>query len=117
MRGSYARKPRGTKSPRTDRDQANRSLFEHNRKIILASQSICGICGKPVDKTLKYPDPMSATVDHIIPLNKNGDPVSLDNLQLAHRYCNRQKSDKIMSEAIKKDENRLLPLTENWKEF
>lgn len=117
MRGSYARKPRGTKSPRADRDQANRSLFEHNRKIILASQSICGICGKPVDKMLKYPDPMSATVDHIIPLNKNGDPVSLDNLQLAHRYCNRQKSDKIMSEAIKKDENRLLPLTENWKEF
>lgn len=117
MRGSYARKPRGSKNTRADREEGHSVLFQHNRKIILATQSICGICGKPVDKSLKYPDPMSPTVDHIIPLSKNGDPSSLDNLQLAHRYCNRMKSDKILGEAKKKDENRLLPLTEDWKTF
>ena len=116
MRGAYARKP-GDKTTRTDRAAGNRSLFEANKKIILSTQSICGICGKPVDKTIKYPDPMSPTVDHIIPLAKNGDPVALDNLQLAHRYCNRMKSDKMIEAPGREDPNRKLPLTENWITF
>ena len=72
MTGAYKKKPRGSKTIRGDRDSAHRAMFEHNRKIIIATQSVCGICGKPVDKTLKYPDPMSPTVDHIIP--HRGDP-------------------------------------------
>lgn len=117
MRGAYARTVTHNKKVRADMDPSNRAMFEHNKKIILATQSICAICGKPVDKSIKYPDPMSPTVDHIIPLAKNGDPVSLDNLQLAHRYCNRMKSDKIIKEAPKVDGNRVLPLTENWATF
>lgn len=117
MPGIYSKKPRGSKTNRADRDSANRALFEHNRKIILATQSICGICGKPVDKSIKYPDPMSPTVDHIIPLNKNGDPVALENLQLAHRCCNRMKSDKLLPETKPKESNRDLPLTEDWANF
>ena len=116
MRGSYSKKPTG-KTKRTDRAPGNRALFEANKKIILATQSVCAICGQPVDKSIKYPDPMSPTVDHIIPLSKNGDPVALDNLQLAHRYCNRQKSDKIIEEPKRVDPNRNLPLTENWATF
>lgn len=72
-----------------------RQEYERARKLIIASQDICGICGQPVDKTLKYPDPMSPTVDHIIPLAKGGHPSDLSNLQLAHRKCNRLKSDRI----------------------
>lgn len=117
MQGTLARKPRGSANTRADKAAGNRSLFEHNRRVILATQTICGICGKPVDKSLKYPDPMSPTVDHIIPLNKNGDPISLNNLQLAHRYCNRLKSDKILQPPEAKDENRKLPLTLDWKTF
>jgi len=117
MRGAFSNRPRDKKSVRTERSAGNYSLFEHNRRVILATQTICGICGKPVDKSLKYPDPMSPTVDHIIPLNKNGDPTSLDNLQLAHRYCNRLKSDKILQPLEVKDENRKLPLTMDWKTF
>lgn len=116
MGGAYARKPRG-KSVRADMAAGNRALFEANKKKILATKSICAICGKPVDKSIKYPDPMSPTVDHIIPLAKNGDPVSLDNLQLAHRYCNRMKSDKLMDTATPVDTNRNLPLTFNWATF
>ena len=117
MVGVRSNKPKG-RSNRTDRDTSNRTLWEHNRKIILASQSICGICGKPVDKSLKAPHPMSATVDHIIPVSANGHPTDLDNLQLAHRYCNLMKSDKIVKQgAEKKENNRLLPLTMDWKNF
>lgn len=81
---------------RADHKAGHRSEYERNRQIILKTQDICGICGQPVDKTLKYPDPMSATVDHIIPINRGGHPSSIDNLQLAHFRCNRLKSDNIM---------------------
>jgi 5-methylcytosine-specific restriction endonuclease McrA len=114
MRGILKQTPSVSKRP--ERDPARRALYERNKKIILTTQSVCGICGKPVDKSLKYPDPMSATVDHIIPVSRNGDPVSLDNLQLAHRYCNRQKGDNLPKEEVKKvDPNRDLPQSANWR--
>lgn len=81
---------------RTDRIGAFRIAFEKNKQVILHTQSICGICGQPVDKSLKSPDPLSATVDHIIPVSKGGHPSDLQNLQLAHRWCNQQKSNKLI---------------------
>jgi 5-methylcytosine-specific restriction endonuclease McrA len=53
---------------------------------------ICGICGKKVNPRLKYPDPRSASLDHIVPLNKGGDHV-WSNVQLAHFGCNSGKRD------------------------
>ena len=81
---------------RSDRRPGNRSAFEAARLKILKTQTICGICGKPVDHNYKYPHPLSPTVDHIIPVSKGGHPSDLSNLQLAHRCCNRQKSDKLL---------------------
>lgn len=104
-----------------DRYGAERAQFESNKKRILATQSICGICGLPVDKTIKYPHPMSPTVDHKNPLDLGGSKSDIDNLQLAHFGCNRQKSNKIMLESRVSDgapmlvSNRLLPQTEDWK--
>jgi len=80
---------------RIDRVGENRTALAKNKRIILRTQNICGICGMPVDKSLKSPDPMSPTVDHIIPIAKGGHPSDLENLQLAHRWCNRQKSDRL----------------------
>ena len=113
--GAYSSRP--TYGARPEKNPALRAQYDHNKKIILATQSICGICGKPVDKSLRYPDPMSPTVDHIIPVAKHGDPISLDNLQLAHRYCNRMKSDNLPAELVvntKKDDNSL-PQSKNWR--
>lgn len=94
--------------------------FVSNRKKILATQSICAICGKPVDMSLKFPHPMSASVDHIIPWDKGGD-CSIDNLQLAHMCCNRKKSNKIFSDAPKRESkkigNQTLPLSADWATF
>lgn len=80
---------------RPDRDGSHRGAFEKNRKKIYATQTVCGICGKPVDFSIKYPHPLSPCIDHIIPIAKGGHPSNLDNLQLAHWTCNRQKSDKL----------------------
>jgi hypothetical protein len=52
----------------------------------------CGICGTRVDPLLEYPDPMSASIDHIVPLSRGGTH-TYDNVQLAHLKCNRDKSD------------------------
>lgn len=101
---------------RPDRNGPHRAQFEANRKIILATQNICAICGKPVDKSLKYPHPMSATVDHIIPISRHGHPSDISNLQLAHRWCNRQKSDKIPpSPHPPADRNNFLFLSADWR--
>ena len=93
--------------------------FEKNKKRIFATQSVCAICGKPVDFNLKYPHPLSPTIDHIIPLAKGGHPSDIDNLQLAHRCCNRAKSDKLVPKEMKGDQqqvisNRILPATFDW---
>lgn len=92
------------------------ATYRKARKIIFASQSVCGICGRPVDFDKKFPDPWSATVDHIIPLQKGGDPASLDNMQLAHLQCNRIKSSKVIELQVREKavSNRDLPLSRDW---
>lgn len=103
---------------RPDKDGPHRSQFEKNRKKIFATQTVCAICGRPVDFSLKSPHPMSPTVDHIIPLAKGGHPSDLANLQLAHRCCNRQKSDKLRPKQETGGQqvlsNRVLPATFDW---
>lgn len=93
-----------------------KAQYQKAKKIIFASQSVCGICGRPVDFDKKFPDPWSATIDHIIPVIKGGDPTSLENLQLAHSYCNRQKSTKLVEIRVKEKavSNRELPLSLDW---
>ena len=83
---------------RIDRTGEHRTAMEKNRQIILKTQRICGICGRPVDFSFRYPHPLSPSVDHIIPIAKGGHPSDLANLQLAHRCCNRLKSDKLYVE-------------------
>lgn len=105
---------------RLDRVGTHRAQFDKNRKKIYATQTVCGICGKPVDFSLKFPDPMSPTVDHIIPVAKGGHPSDIDNLQLAHFYCNRAKSDKLAKVVFKEDidiGNHDLPLSMDWLSY
>lgn len=109
------------KNARPDKCGNMRNQFDHNKKKIMATECRCGICGQPVDKSLKFPDPKSPCIDHIIPIAKGGNPVDIDNLQLAHLKCNRDKSDKVVTkqEIITGFEicsNQVLPLTYDWTE-
>jgi len=56
----------------------------------------CGICGDTINQRVRYPDPLSASVDHRIPTAKGGSD-SMDNLQLAHLRCNVRKSDRLVA--------------------
>lgn len=92
----------------------NGRLWRASRKALLARESECWICARKcpdfewppgempfesaiVDKTLKWPHPASASVDHVIPISMLGadDPrlYRLDNLRLAHLRCNSKRGD------------------------
>lgn len=104
---------------RLDKKGPHRVAFERNKKRILKTQHICGICGQDVDKTLAYPHPMSPVIDHRIPLSKGGHPSNMDNLQLAHWKCNRDKSDKIFENPSEPKVlgNRNLPQSKDWTTY
>lgn len=114
---------RGTSGARNrpDKDGTHRAAFDKNKKRIYATQTVCALCGRPVDFSLKFPHPMSATIDHIVPVSKGGHPSDIDNLQLAHLSCNRAKADKTAKIVFLADDkaisNRILPQSMNWSEY
>jgi len=63
------------------------------RSVFMRDNWTCQICDEKVDPELQYPDPLSASLDHIVPLSKSGDH-SQDNSQLAHLVCNFRKGNR-----------------------
>ncbi|NMM99339.1 HNH endonuclease [Bifidobacterium olomucense] len=61
-----------------------------------AAYDTCAICGRPVDKTIKWPSPWCGVADEIIPVSKGGDPYQWTNLELAHKWCNEIKSNRTL---------------------
>lgn len=62
-----------------------------NRQAIFQRDNYtCQLCHLPVDPDLPASHPMSATLDHIVPL-ANGGWHAEDNVQLAHLICNSRK--------------------------
>lgn len=55
---------------------------------------VCQICMQPVDESVKWPDPMSPSLDHVTPLSKGGHHV-WENVALAHLECNVRKGDRV----------------------
>lgn len=110
------------KRNRPDKDGAHRGAADRNKKKILLTQTVCGICGKEVDKDLRYPHPLSPCVDHIVPIARGGHPSDISNMQLAHWTCNRQKADKLLKRHRKALEeetlsNRILPQSCDWAAY
>lgn len=61
---------------------------------------ICGICNKEVNRYLRQPNPMCASLDHIVPISvalEQGWPVetihTYDNVQCSHLKCNLEKDN------------------------
>lgn len=50
----------------------------------------CGICSEAVDPELTYPDPRSASLDHVKPLSLGGAHV-MGNVRCAHLVCNTKR--------------------------
>lgn len=87
-----------TKRTSTDKRQSvttrSTTLRDRHRRTIARDEPPCHICGSEINYRANHLDPLSFTIDHIVPLNRGG-PDTLDNLGAAHRACNRGKSDKV----------------------
>jgi 5-methylcytosine-specific restriction endonuclease McrA len=68
-------------------DVSLRVLFERD-------EGICQLCLEPVDWYLRERDPLSQSIDHIVPISLGGEH-SYANTQLAHLICNIRKRDRV----------------------
>lgn len=59
-----------------------------------AQGGICGECGKPINRKLKFPDLMRPSHDHIVPIAKGG-LHEQSNVQWTHLYCNMLKGARV----------------------
>lgn len=65
------------------------------RAMVIAAYTHCHLCGQPVDKTLRWPHPMSPSMDHVVPIAEGGAVYDLANLRLAHFRCNLRKGRRL----------------------
>lgn len=106
-------KPR-KKGVRVDPRKINSALRASLRRRVLATYDTCAICGREVDKSLHYLDPLAPEVDEIVPVSRGGSPYDWDNLQLVHRKCNQRKGNKMAGDIdLKKVENPT-PISRAW---
>lgn len=57
-------------------------------------------CGKRVRQELRWPHPMSASLDHIVPLTVAGASHTRRNVRLAHLVCNTRRGNRIGTEQL-----------------
>ena len=67
------------------------------RDIAELERWTCHLCGQPVPRDARVPDPLAATVDHVLPLRRGGGD-DADNVRLAHLACNSLKRDRSTGE-------------------
>ena len=66
---------------------------------------VCIVCDNIIDKNVRWPDPMSATLEHVIPLGRGGTH-TWDNVAPAHLLCNGFKGDELDEDLIAKHQER-----------
>lgn len=86
---------------RSDRRRARLKSVPHEaitREAVFERDGwTCGICLQPIDKSLTYPDKMSASLDHVAPVSLGG-AHTMDNVQAAHWLCNVRRGAQDLTE-------------------
>lgn len=75
---------------RRERIKSTRVAPINPKDVYRRDQWVCGLCGEVIDEGLNYPHPMSASLDHIVPLSRGG-VHQLHNVQASHLRCNLRK--------------------------
>jgi 5-methylcytosine-specific restriction endonuclease McrA len=99
----------------------NQAAWKDARRRAIASKDpTCAWCHQFIDVTLpmKMPDgsrnPLSVEVDHKVPTSRGGPLYELDNLQLTHMRCNRQKGAKMSEDYDGLKVANPVPLSNAW---
>lgn len=77
----------------------NRSttIRDRLRRQVARGRPPCHLCGGEIDYSLPHLDPGEFVIDHIVPLARGGEN-TIENVDAAHRHCNRLKADKTAEE-------------------
>jgi len=75
------RERRRTRPPRT------KGHRRHKATLVKRDGWTCWLCGDPIDPDASWPDRLSVTIDHLLPVSRGGTDTA-DNLGLAHLACN-----------------------------
>lgn len=62
--------------------------------LISRDALVCHWCQEAIDLDVQWPDPLSKSIDHIVPVSKGG-AHTLENCQLMHLGCNSSKGDRL----------------------
>lgn len=88
---------------RDRRDKRKRDVFVDSVDVgVLGDRDSwkCHLCGRRVERAKRYPDPLSPSVDHLVPLAEGG-AHSYANTALAHLTCNVRKGTKATGEQLR----------------
>lgn len=65
------------------------------RALVLAPDFlVCWLCRRPIDKSIRWPHPLSKSVDLVIPYSRGGSALDPRNLRPAHLGCNSGRRDR-----------------------
>lgn len=64
-------------------------------RLVIAERDrwTCAICGKRVNRRLRHPAPLCASLDHVIPVSEGGTS-DVWNLRLTHLQCNLSRGNR-----------------------
>lgn len=84
---------------RRRRRKINNGDFIDPLVIYIAYDWTCHLCCDRIDRELVAPDPMAATIDHLVPLGAGGKH-EWANIKPAHKKCNEDKDRNINEESF-----------------
>lgn len=61
----------------------------------------CSICSDVIDPNLSHPDPLSKSLDHVIPLSRGGSHTRA-NAAVVHLICNIRKRDRMPDQEVQR---------------
>lgn len=75
--------------------RVNDARAKRLRAKVRARQDPCHICGNDINYQAHHHQPDAFQVDHLWQVDLGGPEHDIDNCAASHRYCNRQRSNKI----------------------
>ena len=89
----------------------HKRVIENRLRLRERDGDLCWICGLPLRfkqfGKVKHNHPMQASIDHVIPKSASG-TYRLENLKLAHRYCNSHRQSGPVTDELKEQCRRYL---------
>lgn len=81
-----------------ERASAYGAVYEpvNRRRVFERDGWLCQLCQQPIDPDLRWPDPGSASLDHVVPISRGGEH-SYRNVWAAHLDCNCSKGSREVS--------------------